>query len=135
MKIAIGIDSDSQIHKGHFGDSPRFAVYDLKDEQVIKTDERRNPFTEDEDGNVHHGKVKGITSFLPDCDIFLGNGFGMHSMIKLQQKVKAVWLTRQLNLADVLQALRQKDTAPFLQFDFSSKKFIPLKNFDLLYES
>jgi len=134
MKIAIGVDSERSVHKGHFGDSPLFAVYEISAGRLQEIEKRANPFTGHEDKQVHHGKAKGIAAFLSDCDIFLGSGFGMHSLEKLQQKVKAVWLTRLHSLPEVLQALKQKDAAPFLQFDFSAKKFIPLNNFSLIDE-
>ncbi len=133
MKIAIAVDSDTAIHQGHFGDSPRFVIYEFSDSRWSQVETRTNPFTDEANEKVQHGKVKGITAFLPDCDIFLGSGFGMHSLIKLQHAVRAVWLTRRQSLPEVIQALQQKDAAPFLQFDFSAKKFVPLENPDLLH--
>ncbi len=81
-KIAIAIDEDGQIWKGHFGIAPYYLIYDNNKSFIEK---RLNPYGAKSEKHSHHDNPKLIINFLSDCKIFVGKRMGRESEIKLKQ--------------------------------------------------
>ncbi len=124
MQIAIAAKENNTIHQGHFGDSPFFDIYRIDGATLTLVERRKNPFLSE--AEVEHGKVKGITGFLKDCDILAGRGFGMHSLKKLHQLGKKAWLVRHHTVQELLIDINLKQSEKIMQFNPESNKFEPM---------
>ena len=82
-KIAIAVDEDGKIWKGHFGSASYYLIYDEKKSFVEK---RKNPYGAASEMHSHHDNPKLIIEFLSDCKIFVGKRMGQESRIKLREK-------------------------------------------------
>jgi len=81
--IAIGVDENSQVWRGHFGMSPRFQLYDRSGNLA---EERINPYgARGSEKHAHHDNPKLIVDLLSDCDVFIANRMGDASKQKLVQ--------------------------------------------------
>ena len=81
--IAVGVDTNEKIWKGHFGIAPYFYIYDEKKNFIEK---RLNPYGQLAEGkHNHHDNPKLIIDFLNDCNTFVAKRMGQESKIKLQQ--------------------------------------------------
>jgi predicted Fe-Mo cluster-binding NifX family protein len=81
-KIAVAVDEDGKIWKGHFGIAPYYLIYD--DEKTF-AEKRQNPYGAASEKHTHHDNPKLIIKFLSDCKIFVGKRMGQESRIKLKQ--------------------------------------------------
>ncbi len=81
--IAVGVDENEQIWKGHFGIAPYFYIYDENKNFIEK---RLNPYGILAEGkHTHHDNPKLIIEFLKDCKVFVAHKMGQESRIKLEQ--------------------------------------------------
>ncbi len=83
INIAVGVDENGKIWKGHFGIAPYFYIYDANKNFVEK---RINPYGTLAAGkHNHHDNPKLIIDFLKDCNVFVAKRMGQESIIKLEQ--------------------------------------------------
>ncbi len=78
--IAIAIDENGTIWKGHFGVAPTYLIFDYNKNLI---EERRNPYGIGSENHSHHDNPKLIISFLNDCNVFIGRRMGQQSRVKL----------------------------------------------------
>ena len=82
--IAIGVDQDDRIWKGHFGMSPQYKIYDRNGEFL---EERQNPYGVVDGLHKHHDNPKLIVDLLPECNVFIAQRMGGGSKRKLAEKL------------------------------------------------
>jgi predicted Fe-Mo cluster-binding NifX family protein len=97
MKIAVATENEQAISQ-HFGRSPRFAIYEIEDGNIVGTTMRENTFTRhfreghhhdnDEHNGHHHAHGqhrpgegdhhghRSIAEGLGDCDVVISRGMG-----------------------------------------------------------
>ena len=80
--IAVGVDEEGKIWKGHFGIAP---VYLIFDEMKNPVEKRINPYGANSEKHSHHDNPKLIISFLNDCKFFVAKRMGQESRIKLKE--------------------------------------------------
>ncbi len=82
VNIAVGVDENGKIWKGHFGIAPYFYIYD-SDKNFLE--KRLNPYGTAAEKHNHHDNPKLIINFLNDCNVFVAKRMGQESIIKLEQ--------------------------------------------------
>jgi len=81
--IAIGVDEQGQVWRGHFGISPRYQLFDRFGNLV---EERKNPYGAGSgEKRAHHDNPKLIVDLLSDCNVFIACRMGDASKQKLVQ--------------------------------------------------
>ena len=84
MKIAVGTNDKKTIHRGHFGDSRYYSLYEILNGEICGEELRENPFAL---GKQHeHGQAKNIMDLLHDCQLFMGRSMGDRSLPKIVEK-------------------------------------------------
>jgi len=83
--IAVAVDENENVWKGHFGISPSFMLFDDKGNLVAS---RENPYSPRR-GEQHksHDDPKLIVSLLNDCSIFIAKRMGDKSKKNLAGKM------------------------------------------------
>lgn len=92
VQIAAGLNSDSLLHDGHFGDAPYYAVYSITSEGRLKFEESRpNPGFQQR----MHGdplKARSVAELLKDVDVLLAHQVGPN--VKRMKKQFVVLVAR-----------------------------------------
>lgn len=78
--IAVGIDKDDNLWKGHFGMAPYYNIYSTSGEKIEK---RKNPYGAGNGNHEHHDNPKLIVKLLNDCKVFIAKRMGQESKRKL----------------------------------------------------
>jgi len=78
--IAIGIDHDGRIWKGHFGMSPEYHLFDRAGELVEK---RANPHGAGAGKRKDHSNPELIMDLLPECSTYIARRMGNESKLRL----------------------------------------------------
>lgn len=81
--IAIGVDQNGKVWRGHFGMAPCYRLYDRSGNLM---EERQNPYGAGGGGkHAHHDNPLLIVNLLSDCSVFIANRMGDASKQKLVQ--------------------------------------------------
>ncbi len=80
--IAVGVDDEGKIWKGHFGIAPVYLIFDEMKNMIEK---RINPYGANSENHSHHDNPNLIISFLNDCKIFVAKRMGQESRVKLKE--------------------------------------------------
>ncbi len=92
-KIAIATDDQKRV-TGHIGRCKGFAVYEIKDGEILNKEVRENLFTEHRRGgqrHQHHGEGEGrhshehLINGLKDCSCLISSGGGWRVVEDLKQ--------------------------------------------------
>ncbi|MBO8160517.1 MAG: dinitrogenase iron-molybdenum cofactor biosynthesis protein [Thermosipho sp. (in: Bacteria)] len=104
MLIAIGTLDGIKINHEHFGHSKIYMIYEFDGKELIKKEERKNPYAE-----THlHAKVEEILEILGDCKIWVGKTMGKRSMKKLEELGYKPILINTTNINETLKKLKEK---------------------------
>lgn len=106
LKVAFKLNRNNELTEEHFGDSDKFAIYEISDDGSVKLIEYRENKAKDieEDHSEHHGdpkKLKAVISQLHDVDVLAGFIMGPN-LLRIKRnsdKVPFLTRTRDLNLA------------------------------------
>jgi predicted Fe-Mo cluster-binding NifX family protein len=79
--IAVAVDKNGNVWKGHFGMSPFYLLFDDKGKQIEK---KKNPLAEE---NKHHDDPKLVVNLLNDCNVFIAKRMGDKSKKNLVEKL------------------------------------------------
>ena len=104
LKVALGTDDGKTLRKGHFGDSERFLLYELKDDSWQLLREIPNSSPEEK----QHGdprKAERISSLLAEADVLLAHAMGPN-ILRIKQKFVPV-IYRGFDIEEALQVLQQ----------------------------
>jgi len=82
--IAIAIDKNGDVWKGHFGITHSFLLFDKQGNFI---EEIKNPYAITESGQKHQSKPELIIKLLPHCDVFIGKKMGKESFAIIQDKL------------------------------------------------
>ena len=93
MKIAVAIDSNAQVFKGHFGSAAAYKIYDVEGKLIEEIENPHDP----RKTKVHHDNPSLIIALLPQVGVFIGRKFGEQSAEKLRKKFGIiVWKTESI---------------------------------------
>ena len=81
--IAIGTNTEGSLWSGHFGMSPRFAIYSPTGELV---EVRPNPYGAGNGPAAHHDNPRLIVELLHDCGVFIAQRMGDDSRRNLVER-------------------------------------------------
>jgi predicted Fe-Mo cluster-binding NifX family protein len=103
MKIAIGMSEKETINDDHFGQSKFFNIYEYKNGEFIKIEERENP----KYGTHQHAKVSDMLEFLDDCKVWVGGAMGKGSYNKLKEMGYVPVIVESLKLNEALEEIKR----------------------------
>jgi len=125
MKIAIGTDDKKTIHKGHFGDSRHYLVFEILNAKVVARELRENAHTRYEKGMECHGQPQGIIELLQDCSIFMGRSFEKRSLQTIKYRGIDCILTSIEDIDWAVSSYLDGKDDGFHYYDRQEKDFIP----------
>ncbi|MBC8479151.1 MAG: iron-molybdenum cofactor biosynthesis protein [FCB group bacterium] len=103
MKIAVA-SNDGKLISSHFGRTKGFAMYEIEDEKIVKTEYLPNTLTnhhkhgKDEEKGHHHHSHSAILQTLADCQAVVSRGMGHRLYLDLVNAGIDAYIT---DLADV----------------------------------
>lgn len=102
IAVPVGHDDTDTVWDDHFGEAPRFCIYDATGKLLTIRD---NPYWQDEHDS--HTGPKRMVELLPECGVFIARHMGRaHTILAEKYGVLPV-LTRAIHVQEALTAYRQ----------------------------